>query len=205
MEGALAGTLRFGASRDRQSLAVALSPGLAVEGTAFNGVAITGTIGDLFGNTAPNLRVRAAAADFDGFDLQAIDATAQGPLSALTSTSKRNAQAPRSTRATLRLEREPTVISLAALNSRAAIRAPAFASPVDITLRDGRILIPTTRILAGGGSVTLQVMPARRWTPASPQPRCRCGSRHSRRIRCRSPARRPAPRASVKRAPHRST
>lgn len=157
MEGALAGTLRFGASGDRQSLAVALTgPGLAVEGTGFDGVAITGTIGDLFGSATPNLRVKAAFADLNGFDLEAIDATAQGPLTALNVNVKaQRAGTAIATRAILKLEAKPTVISLAALELMRGDKSARLASPVEIKLDNGRILIPATRILAGGGSVTL--------------------------------------------------
>jgi translocation and assembly module TamB len=157
MEGALAGTLRFAASGDRQSINLALTgPSAVIEGTAFDGIAITGTIGDLFGNASPNLRVRAAFADFDGFDLEAIDATARGPLAALEVNAKaQRAGTAISTRVTLKLESEPNVISIAALQLTRGDKTARLASPVTITMRDGRILIPTTRILAGGGSITL--------------------------------------------------
>ena len=157
MEGALAGTLRFNAIGDRQSLNLALTgPSLAVEGAAFDGVAITGMIADLFGNAAPSLRVKAAFADFDGFDLEAVDATASGPLSALQVNAKaQRAGTAISTSATLRLEAKPNVISLAALQLARGDKTARLANPIDITMRDGRILIPTTRILAGGGSITL--------------------------------------------------
>jgi len=157
MEGALAGTLRFTPNGDRQTLNLALTgPSLFVEGVAFDGVALSGTIADLFRNAAPNLRVKAAYADFDGFDLEALDATAQGPFNALNVDAKANrAGTAIATRATLRLEAKPNVISVASLRLSRGDKTARLANPVDITLDGGRVLIPTTRILAGGGSITL--------------------------------------------------
>lgn len=155
--GALAGTLHFAAGANKQTLTVALKgPRFSVDDAHFGGVTLGGTINDLFGAAALTAHITAATADLDGFELQNIDATSQGPFAALVV----DAKAARDgtsvvTRATLRLESKPTVISVASLQLARGDKTARLASPIDITIDNGKILIPQTRILAGGGSVTL--------------------------------------------------
>ena len=101
-------------------------------------------------------RLTAAAADFDGFELQNLEATTQGPFAALVVDAKAMREGTSVvTRATLKLESKPTVISVASLQLARGDKTARLASPINITLADSKILIPQTRILAGGGSVTL--------------------------------------------------
>lgn len=155
--GALAGSLRFDAANHRQTLALALTgPRFAVEDIVFNKIALTGTIADLFGEMAPNLRVKAAAADFGGFDLQALDATARGSFASLALNAKAQRAGTSITgRATLDLDAEPAVVSLDALQLARGDKTARLVNPIDIVLTDDGIRIPETRIAAGGGSIVL--------------------------------------------------
>src|SRR5262249_39110635 len=115
--GSLAGTLNFKPVAKKQSLTGALKgPRFAYDTAEFHGVTRSGRLDDLFGKLAMTTRVNAGFADFDGFELENLEATTQGPLAALVL----NAKAMREgtsmvTRAILKLENKPTVISIASL------------------------------------------------------------------------------------------
>jgi translocation and assembly module TamB len=155
--GALSGTLRFEAAGAQQTLLAALrGPRFAVADAAFAGIAVDGAIRDLFGEAAPNMRVRAAQADLGGFALQNLDAQARGTFAALDVAAKAvRAGTAIAARATAHFDEEPNVISIAALELARGDKSARLAEPVDIILAGGKVTIPKTRLLAGGGTATL--------------------------------------------------
>jgi translocation and assembly module TamB len=58
-------------------------------------------------------------------------------------------------RATLKLEGEPIVVSVAALDVTREDKTARLTAPVDIAIADGRVLISETRIAAGGGTLVV--------------------------------------------------
>lgn len=155
--GALAGSLRFEAAGSEQTLIAALKGSrFAVSDAAFAGIAVDGAIRNLFGEAEPDLRIRAASADLGGFALQSLDAHARGTFSALDVDAKAaRAGTAIAARATAQFDEEPNVIALAALQLTRGDKSARLAEPVDIVLNGGKVTIPKTRILAGGGTATL--------------------------------------------------
>jgi translocation and assembly module TamB len=155
--GAIAGTLRFDAVAGKQALTLALEgPRLAIETAQLDGLGVRGTIRDLFGAAALDVRATAASADFDGFVLEDLDTRGRGPLRALVIEARAMREGTSAKgRATLKLEGEPIVVSVAALDLTREDKTARLTAPVDIAIADGRVLISETRIAAGGGTLVV--------------------------------------------------
>lgn len=152
--GALMGDVKLDAAPDGQRLTLALKgKRLSVDDVVLGGVAVDGTIRDLFGDVAPQLRVKAASADLGGFALERLDALAQGPISALDVVVKGSREGTAiEARGTARLEDDPIVITISSLVLTRADKSARLGEPVDIVVDGDRVTIPKSRLLAGGGT-----------------------------------------------------
>lgn len=158
LAGTVAGDLRFAVAGGKQTLAVALAgPHLRVDTLNLATVGVTGSLTDPFGSaTSLTARATAASAAVDDFVLEKVSASAQGPLNALGLTLTGNRVDTKiDTTATLRLDQKPNVIAVRTLKLTRYDKIATLTAPVDIALRDGRVLIPAARISAGGGSATI--------------------------------------------------
>lgn len=157
LAGPLKSDLRFDAATG-QTVTVALaSPRLRFETATFASLSANGTISDPVGAASLDLRARAAAADLDGFALQALDATGTGSLRALivSATARREATTAKA-KATLDLWAKPSVLALETLDLSRGDKVARLAAPVTIALGGGRVLIPAARIAADKGSLTIE-------------------------------------------------
>lgn len=156
--GTVAGDLRFAVVNNKQTLTVALAgPHLRVDTLNLANVGLTGSLGDPFGRaTSLEARATAASAAVDDFVLEKVFASAQGPLNALAFTLTGNrVDTKLETTATLRLDQKPNVIAVRTLKLTRYDKIATLQAPVDITLRDGHVFIPSARIAAGGGTATI--------------------------------------------------
>ena len=155
--GPLNGDIRFAPANGQQNATIALATErFRIDKTTLSGLNVSGNASDLFGSLGLALRAKAANADLDGFTLENLDATGNGPLGVMALTARANQGATRvDARGTLKVAGKPTIIVVDTLQLARDDKTARLTNPIEISIGNHRVLVPPTRIASGGGEAVL--------------------------------------------------
>jgi len=157
LEGPASGTIvLFGQSAEPFARIELASPRMRVDTVWFDTIRLAGRLRNPPGGFGLELEANATRADADGFVVERLAATGKGTLSALDVTLNGLHNAGRLRAAgRLKVHRSPTLISIAAMTLQRDGRELRLAAPVTLTVDGGRVDVPTARLVAGNGSVSV--------------------------------------------------
>lgn len=154
--GAVSGRVQLEAVGARQELTTALTlPLFRIDDVHIFDVVANGRLSDVFAKLSLDVTMRAGAASFDGFDLENLTAAGKGPITAVAVTTRAmRADTQVDGVALMKLNR-PVTIALNTFRLTRGDKTAALTAPILIAIGNRRVMIPSARIAAGGGSLTV--------------------------------------------------